>query len=158
MRKGLAIALMLVLAACQMTPATDRAPGAAPEPGITETALPDDGAALAPLPEPDPATDPAPVQAPVPLDIPAPTPPPDPPMMALERAACLRTGGNLMLRGGGLYACVHATRDAGRRCDAASDCQGLCLARSGTCAPFTPLYGCQEVFTAPGHRETLCID
>ena len=63
-----------------------------------------------------------------------------------------------MPRATGVFACVHPTRDAGRRCDAASDCEGLCLARSGTCAPLAPLYGCQDVYTLPGRRETLCTE
>lgn len=87
-----------------------------------------------------------------------PLPPPDPPMLAQQRAACLREGGQLSPRGAGIYACVMRTSDAGQRCDAAADCQGACLARSGTCSPLTPLFGCQEVFTLAGRRETVCID
>lgn len=148
LRTALILVTALLVAACQMAPAA--APVPAQAPAITETTLPPAGAGADLLPEP--------VPAPQPADIPAPAPPPDPPMLAQQRAACLRDGGSLTPRGGGLYACLHTTRDAGQRCDAASDCEGLCLARSGTCAPFTPLFGCQEVFTAPGRRETLCID
>jgi len=87
-----------------------------------------------------------------------PPPPPEPPLLVQERAACLRAGGQMMLRGGGIHSCIQPTRDAGRACTSASDCQGLCLARSGTCAPYQPLFGCHEVFTVPGRRETLCVD
>lgn len=85
-------------------------------------------------------------------------PPPDPPMLAQQRAACTREGGQLSSRGQGLFACVRPTSDGGTQCDAASACQGVCLARSRTCAPFEPMFGCQEVFTLPGRRETVCID
>ncbi|MCB1391451.1 MAG: hypothetical protein KDK12_20260 [Rhodobacteraceae bacterium] len=94
----------------------------------------------------------------VPPSEPEPDPEPEAPLLAQQRRACQRSGGQLMPRTAGIYACVHATRDAGRQCDEARDCEGLCLARSGTCAPFVPLYGCQEVLTLRGRRETLCTD
>jgi len=86
------------------------------------------------------------------------TRPPEGAMLDQQRAACLRAGGNFMPRGTGFYACVHQTQDAGRQCDEASDCAGACLARSRTCAPMTPLFGCHEVFTQAGRRETVCTD
>lgn len=88
----------------------------------------------------------------------APLPPPDPPMLAQQRAGCARIGGTLIERAAGVRSCVTPTRDGGQRCNAASACEGICLARSGTCAPFQPLFGCQEVFTLPGRRETLCLE
>ena len=142
MRRLLVLILMSVtLTACQM--AAPSAPPAA-EPAVTEPETATEATAL--------ETQPAPPALP---DV---TPPPEPPALALQRTACQDSGGQLMTRARGIYACVHPTRDAGRSCTAASDCQGLCLARSGTCAPFRPVFGCQEVFTARNHRETLCID
>lgn len=85
-------------------------------------------------------------------------PPPDSPMLAQQRASCTRAGGQMTPRGAGLYACVMPTQDAGQSCNAAADCEGICLARSGTCAPIAPLFGCQEVYTLEGRRETLCVD
>lgn len=85
-------------------------------------------------------------------------PAPEGAMLAQQRAACTREGGQFMPRGTGLYACVHRTQDAGRQCDEGSDCEGVCLARSRTCAPMQPLYGCQEVFTTLGRTETLCTE
>ncbi|PWE28505.1 hypothetical protein C4N9_10950 [Pararhodobacter marinus] len=86
-------------------------------------------------------------------------PPSEPPFLAQQRALCRERGGQLMARGtSGLYACVETTRDGGQACDEGSDCEGLCLARSGTCAPLTPIFGCQEVYTARGRRETLCTE
>ena len=90
--------------------------------------------------------------------MPIPQAPPEPPLLAQQRAACRASGGQLMPRAAGLYTCVRQTRDAGRRCEASRDCEGLCLARSASCAPLTPLYGCHDIFTAPGRRETLCTD
>jgi len=84
--------------------------------------------------------------------------PPSEAILAQQRASCERDGGRFMPRGTGFYACIHQTSDAGHQCQAASDCEGACLARSRTCAPMTPLFGCQEVFTLPGRRETVCTD
>jgi hypothetical protein len=39
-----------------------------------------------------------------------------------------------------------------------ADCQGQCLARSMTCAPALPMFGCHEVVERSGMRVTLCID
>ena len=83
---------------------------------------------------------------------------PEPPALALQRAACLRQGGQLTLRAAGIHACVRPTQDAGTRCETSNACEGLCLARSGTCAPLTPLYGCHDVLTGPGRRETICTE
>ena len=85
-------------------------------------------------------------------------PPPTNAMLEQQRAACARDGGRLLPRGTGFFACVFQTGDSGRQCDEASDCEGLCLARSRSCAPFRPLFGCQQVFTQRGRVETLCTD
>lgn len=85
-------------------------------------------------------------------------PEPEPAFLAEQRRLCERGGGQLASRGRGVVACVRPTRDGGQRCQAATDCEGLCLARSGSCAPISPLFGCQEVFTARGLRETLCTE
>lgn len=156
-----ALALTLALAACQPT-----APGPGPDQPIAEQTLPppetlpetlaetapDASPEIAPAPS-EPVADPA-----APAAEPAPEPPPEPPLLAQQRRLCERAGGRLGQRAPGIYACLHQTGDAGRSCNAARDCEGLCLARSGTCAPFTPLFGCHEVFTLPGRRETLCTD
>ncbi len=41
---------------------------------------------------------------------------------------------------------------------ARSDCQGECLARSRTCAPIRPLFGCNAVLMDNGAEVNLCID
>lgn len=126
------------VAAVATAPAQIQVPPAAPRP---ENVAPQDAPAVPTLAAPE-----------------AVLPPPDPPMLAQQRAGCLRAGGVLVERAAGVRSCVTPTRDAGQRCIAASDCEGVCLARSGSCAPFQPLFGCQEVFTLPGRRETLCLE
>ena len=59
---------------------------------------------------------------------------------------------------GDARACVFQTRDAGKQCDRESQCDGVCLARSGTCSPYKPLYGCNEILQDNGARVTLCLD
>lgn len=59
---------------------------------------------------------------------------------------------------GKLRACVFTTKDGGKRCDRESQCEGVCLARSGTCSPMKPLYGCNEILQDNGARVTLCLD
>ena len=54
--------------------------------------------------------------------------------------------------------CIQPTRDGGKRCTRESQCDGVCLARSGTCAPVKPLLGCNEVLQDNGVRATLCIE
>ena len=55
-------------------------------------------------------------------------------------------------------ACVFTTKDSGKRCERESQCDSVCLARSGTCAPFKPMYGCNEILQDNGARVTLCLD
>lgn len=79
--------------------------------------------------------------------------------VSAEQMLCEKTGGQWALAGiTGASICVKATRDGGKLCRKKTDCDGLCLARSGTCAPFTPLFGCNEVLEKDGRRVTLCID
>lgn len=76
-----------------------------------------------------------------------------------ERAACTARGGSFSPSGpGGALACIMPTSDAGQPCADSDDCEGLCLARSASCAPLTPLFGCHEVLLAGGLRATQCID
>lgn len=129
----------------------------------------------APRPKARPAPDPAPDPGPDPGQAPekpggteaaaADAPPPPVPAEAEPEAAkseaqiaCERRKGVWADAGSGLRACVSSTRDAGKACRKAGDCEGECLARSGTCAPFTPLFGCNEVFDDTGRRMTQCLD
>ncbi len=148
----LVMGLMLVLAAC--APRADSATDAATDAAADAIVLPVDTAA--------PPDETAPELPDEPIE--AQTPPVDAapilaPILADRARACARDGGRFVPRGGSdLYACVRATPDGGNRCARSTDCAGLCLARSGTCAPYVPLYGCHEVLMNNGARATQCLD
>lgn len=76
-----------------------------------------------------------------------------------QQLACEKKKGRWSKIGKGeARACIFQTRDSGKRCERESQCEGVCLARSGTCAPFKPLYGCNEILEDSGARVTLCLD
>jgi len=76
-----------------------------------------------------------------------------------QQVLCEKRGGNWSGVGSGiLRMCVFETRDNGKSCDRESDCEGVCLARSRTCAPVKPLLGCNEILQDDGARVTLCIE
>lgn len=76
-----------------------------------------------------------------------------------QQLACEKRKGRWAKIGKGeARACVFQTRDAGKRCERESQCDGLCLARSGTCAPFKPMFGCHEILQDNGARVTLCLE
>lgn len=81
-----------------------------------------------------------------------------PPRKSERQIACERKRGTWADTGGGLMICIQPTRDGGKRCTRESQCDGVCLARSGTCAPVKPLLGCNEVLQDNGVRATLCIE
>ncbi|WP_050528136.1 hypothetical protein [Pseudorhodobacter aquimaris] len=73
--------------------------------------------------------------------------------------ACLNRGGSYVAApGSGFMTCQIPTTDGGKQCRRAADCDGVCLARSGTCAPVKPLLGCNAVLQDDGRRVELCID
>lgn len=181
----LILTLCLLLSACQ-TAGTGTGTGAgtddSPDAGTdAETANPVAGAAIqtttldAPVtglaqeqaadnPDPAPDTPFAPLaeqdatQTPPPAAVQAPEVI-DPALLTPEAVACKRRGGMWSRIGeGNARACIKRTRDAGKRCDADRDCQGVCLARSGTCAPVDPLFGCNDVLQDDGRRMNLCLN
>ena len=121
----------------------DGVPAPIPE-STTATATGQDVAAEAPAL----AAAPAPADA-VPVVVPDPK--------SDKQLACEGKKGQ-WVRVGTLKACVFPTRDSGKRCDRESQCDGVCLARSGTCSPVKPLYGCNEVFQDNGARVTECLE
>ncbi len=146
---------------------------------VAQTTAPDPSSAVAPVPA-DPAAAPtsredaeAPVAETAPPG-PVPEPEPAPPDVSIPEAAaelpdvpkpeaqlaCERRKGRWVPFGqtGQLRTCVFPTRDSGKQCSRQSDCDGACLARSGTCAPFKPLIGCHEVLLDNGVRATQCIE
>jgi hypothetical protein len=83
----------------------------------------------------------------------------DPNLATRLKAECEADGGRWGVGGsGGGFVCYRTTRDANQSCSADGDCEGLCLARSRTCAPVTPFFGCNEVLNSQGVPQMLCID
>jgi hypothetical protein len=85
---------------------------------------------------------------------------PEPPPKSELQIACERKRGRWVGTGigGGLMICQFTTRDGGKSCTRESQCESLCLARSGTCAPVKPLLGCQEILQNDGSRATQCLE
>jgi hypothetical protein len=159
---------LVLLTACQATVpqgpgASDVSPLATDEIATTtldSAPLPQAPVAEAsPAPEgPPPAAEPQ-DSAPISPDPGASTPEDPAAPKSAEQTLCERTGGQWSVAGqSGAYSCVKSTRDGGKVCTKKGDCQGMCLARSGTCAPFMPLFGCNEILEKDGRRVTLCID
>ena len=134
-------------------PATGLAPVTALAPTDTAPNMTADqvapAASDAPLPDSATVAATPPVAAPVVPEV----------LKSPTQIACEKKGGRFSKAGAsGAYVCEHQTRDGGKRCSKESDCQGLCLARSGTCSPVTPLFGCQEIFQQDGLRVTQCME
>lgn len=72
--------------------------------------------------------------------------------------ACERKKGQWAKVTGTVHTCIFTTKDAGKSCSRESQCEGACLARSGTCSPIKPLLGCNEILQDNGARVTLCIN
>ena len=82
-----------------------------------------------------------------------------PDILAPQRTACEKEGGNWgRVPGRDAFVCYKITRDANTPCRTEQDCEGLCLARSRTCAPATPFFGCHEVLSSSGMRQTRCVE
>ncbi|MEO0990928.1 MAG: hypothetical protein AAFX00_08275 [Pseudomonadota bacterium] len=80
-------------------------------------------------------------------------------LVASQVAACEQQGGRFGAGGRpNTQVCYVPEPDANKRCESADECSGYCLARSGTCTPVTPIFGCIEVFTSRGERVERCLD
>ncbi|MDJ0824631.1 MAG: hypothetical protein QNJ16_03925 [Rhodobacter sp.] len=151
-RAGLFAALTVLLMSCQQLGF-----------GQAEAPAADPPAAEAEAEAPPAATEapPAATEAP-----PAPAPTPDPPrapeappQSSAAQDACEKKSGNFIRVGQtGARVCQTRTRDANKVCTASSQCDGVCLARSGTCSPVTPLLGCNDIVTDSGGMATVCLD
>lgn len=165
---------VLMLAGCVALGAKDAAkpaaatPGKAPQPNpiiqseIATTALdaPPQVAnpAIAATPGQADEKDEAPAEPPEEAAAPEPAAPPPAPKSPAE-AKCLKTGGVWASVGeSGARACVRRTKDAGKSCTRQTQCEGYCLARSHSCAPITPMFGCNDILQADGRKVTLCLD
>lgn len=81
-----------------------------------------------------------------------------PDLFRIAAEQCTKDGGRWSpAPGKATHVCYTTPRDAGKLCRVASDCEGHCLARSRTCSPIEPFYGCHEVLTDGGIQQTLCI-
>ena len=158
------------------------APGAAalaPQAGAVAPTLPAGVAALAtqaPTPATPAAADAAAVARPATADTPRPQTRPQaavadpnaPDLAAPAAPEAPKTAGQVLCEKSkgqwvgagetGAFYCASTTRDGGKRCTRKSQCRGECLARSGSCAPIMPLYGCNDVLDKDGRMVTLCID
>ncbi len=75
------------------------------------------------------------------------------------RATCEADGGRFAKGGlAGTLVCYHTPPDAGKSCETANDCTTECLARTLTCAPVTPLFGCNDIIDSSGRLVALCRD
>lgn len=187
MRRLSLVAVLLcatgLLAACQTSlagrPASDVTPNAVAGDPIEVTAL-DPPSGAAPAADGAARTEPVGTGTAAPQALPAsvgPDPSPEPAAEAGDPApkpdlaetpvtpksdmqlACEKKRGRWAKIGKGeARACIFQTKDGGKRCDRESQCEGVCLARSGTCAPFKPLYGCNDILQDNGARVTLCLD
>jgi hypothetical protein len=169
----LALATSVALSACvpgggESVSGADAARPAMAPGEIEVTALPPTGeradavAALSEAAAPDAAAAPVPGEeaqvAAADAAPPVAEPPPPEVVKSPTQIACEKGGGRFVSAGTKQsFACVRPTRDAGKRCNRESDCQGLCLARSQTCSPFTPVFGCQEILNDRGLRMTQCV-
>jgi hypothetical protein len=118
-------------------------------------------AATGSAPPQRPATAPPAVPAAEPTIAPTTAPAPVVPQASksASQIACEEDGGNWARAGESVaMTCIRPTRDGGQRCDSKSDCDGECLARSRTCSPIKPLFGCNPVLMDTGAEVTLCIE
>lgn len=149
-RRLAVVGMAVSLAACQLggiggTQSDVAAPSALQGPAVEVTTLGPIGAESPP--------DTAAPQA----IAPAPTAPAKPKSVA--HLACEKKGGKFVPLGkSGALTCQTPTRDGGKQCRKESDCEGLCLARSRTCAPAKPLFGCQSILQEDGVQVDLCLD
>lgn len=78
--------------------------------------------------------------------------------LAQQKAECLEAGGTWG-RGGilALEQCFPNYSDGGKSCKRESDCQGMCMADTRTCAT-TFSYGCLSYLNDDGKAVEMCID
>lgn len=164
----LVLVLPLTVACKILPPGLDKPPPAASgQDGVTETARSDDEgqvAATGVRPKPRPAAITKGEDAAAAPEAAAPPPAEVAPVAPVvqksaEQITCEKRGGNWGSAGkSSLKTCIKRTRDAGKQCRKQGDCSSVCLARSGTCAPVKPLFGCNEILQKDGSRVTLCLD
>ena len=84
---------------------------------------------------------------------------PTPDLLRISGEKCEKSGGRWgMAPSKAGFVCYRDMRDAGKQCRVSSDCDGLCLARSRTCSPIEPFFGCHEVLSSRGGVQTLGLE
>lgn len=76
-----------------------------------------------------------------------------------SKAACSAAGGTWAPRG--LFPmplCTLPNPDAGKSCQSAGDCIGVCLAETRTCSSVRPIFGCYAFLDEEGREVTICAD
>ena len=156
------IAVAVLVSACQLAP-----PIKAPEPPVAKpitsgqisvTALESPSAAEEPAETKGPAVAQQPPVASDPVAEHAPLAASAPPKSASQTVCEKRKGAWVSAGTTGTMSCQTPQRDGGKQCNRDSDCEGQCLARSRSCAPVAPLFGCNEILQDNGQRVTLCIE
>ena len=83
----------------------------------------------------------------------------DPNIVSQQKSLCEERGGRWGAGGKAAnLVCYMTPEDANTFCSVDTDCEGFCLARSRSCAPVTPMFGCNDVLNARGAMQTVCID
>ncbi len=75
----------------------------------------------------------------------------------LVEQECVAAGGQMVIGLAGPQ-CARPEPDAGKRCSDSAECSGLCLAKTRTCSPVTPYFGCHEILGAGGAPAVICVD
>ena len=82
-----------------------------------------------------------------------------PDVMSEQRAACEADGGRWRPAANKtIFVCYRNQPDANRTCRRETDCLGFCLARSRTCSPIEPFFGCHQVLSSGGLPQTVCVE
>lgn len=154
------VLLLPIFAGCKLLPPSDGLSGpdaataASAEIAVDGTQTPATNTGIRPKPRPGSVT----VQEPATIE-PVPVVAKPEVRISKEQALCEKQGGNWGNAGESTgKTCIKRTRDGGKQCRKESDCDSLCLARSGTCAPVKPLFGCNEILQDDGRRVTLCVN
>lgn len=152
--------LLPILLGCKLLPPSDGIPGADAATAITEPDTADILGNFAPSAGIRPKPRPASLAAQEPAVVtPEPTVVEPQVRVSKQQVSCEKQGGRWGNAGNSTSkTCIKRTRDGGKQCRKESDCDSLCLARSGTCAPVKPLFGCNEILQDDGRRVTLCVN
>jgi hypothetical protein len=80
------------------------------------------------------------------------------PLDAAARAECEAAGGHVGQGLGPNELCIRPTSDAGKTCTSNAECESFCLAETGSCGEWVPLFGCHAVLVGEGPSVTICMD